>query len=97
MRKALQTLVKMKKIAETCGFWSVCLRFINTFRYIIDSKRVLLDISMSSALFYCVNCLYVCPYIKAPLAYALSKYNFSAIILKRGQKYALAFFLGAKS
>ena len=94
MCNLLQTLTKIKTVAEICGFFNGSLLFINSFKATMDSKRVLPENLFSSALFYCANCMFICPHAKAPAAYALSKYNFNAIILKRGLIYALASFLG---
>ncbi len=82
------------KIAEICGFYGACLRFINRYSTIMGSRRALTDRLISGALFYCRNCLFIClALMNAPATYVRHSNKFSAIILRRGQFYAHAFFL----
>lgn len=94
----LNTSVTTLKLTVTATFNALCLRFINRYSYTIGSKRALTDRFKSGALFYCRNCLFIClALMTAPATYDRHSNNFAAIILRRGQFYAHAFFLGVSS
>lgn len=85
------------ELAVTAMFNDLRLRFINRYHTIIGSKGALTDRTKSSALFYCRNCLLIClALMDAPVTYDRHSNKFAAIVLRRGQRNALAFFLEAR-